>query len=144
MKKKLMALMLCVVFALTGCMAGMKAAEMWKAASPKSKAVFFVETYNDQFDQYVSIVGMATGLTPSQVMLMMDTDPAGLQAKLDSSNLSDDARAVLKYKKDLLVQLSEPIDVFAALAQAGLEPTPEQERVIINLLNKHKYKAYMM
>ena len=144
--KRLLAILMIVAFALGGLggCAGMKAAEMWQKADPMTKAIFFVETYNSQFNQYISIVAMATGMTGTEVLMMMEENPAELQRRLDASKLSKEARQVLRYKKDLLSKLDKPIDVFVAIAQTGIAPNAEQEQIIMDLLNQLKYKAYMM
>ena len=117
-------------------------AKMWDAADPISKAVFFNEVYTEQWDEYTVVIAFAVELTPDEVEVMAKRDPEGLKKLTDKSKLSKDARQVLRYKKKILVALDKPIDIFSDLANVGLTPTPEQEKVIVELLNQLKYKAY--
>lgn len=125
-----------------GC--GMDYVKMWQAANPKAKAVFFNEIYNEQWNAYIDVIAMATNLTPLQVQAMSITDPEGLKALIDASPLTEAAKATLRYKKELLQQVEVPIDAFTDLAKAGIAPSPQQEKLILDLLNKLKYRAYMV
>ena len=114
-----------------GCIQGVNNTKaMWDASSSKSKAVFFNEVYTEQYDEYLTVVGFAVGLTGDEVKVVAKLDPEKLKAMIGASNLSDDAKEVLRYKRALLKRLETPIDVFSDLAVVGLTPTPEQEKIV--------------
>ncbi len=147
--KKILSILTAVVLifmlgGIAGCIPGLTNTKaMWDASSPKSKAVFFNEVYTDNYNEYLTVVGMAVGLTADEVKVVAKLDPAKLKAMVAASKLSEDAKEVLRYKKAFLKRLELPIDVFTDIAVVGLTPTPEQEKIVVELLNQLKYKAYM-
>ena len=147
--KKILSILMVVLFAFTlggvaGCVPGLTNTKaMWDASSPKSKAVFFNEVYTQNYDEYLAVLGMAVGLTADEVKVVAKLDPVKLKGMIAASSLNEDAREVLRYKKAFLKKLELPIDIFSDIAVVGLAPTPEQERIIVELLNQLKYKAYM-
>jgi len=148
MKKILSILMVAILALVLGCQVGCvpalnSTAQMWDAADPVSKAVFFNEVYTEQWDQYIKVVSYAVNLTPDEVKVMAKLDPVKLKGLVDSSELTDEAKKTLRHKKAILKKVETPIDIFTDIANAGLAPTVEQEEFIVNLLNELKYKAYM-
>lgn len=127
-----------------GCVSGLNSTtDMWNAAGPVSKAVFFNEVYSEQWDQYLVVIGYAIGLTADEVEVMAKSDPVKLKGLLDASKLSKEAREMLRHKKAILKKVEKPIDIFSDLANSGLNPTESQEEFIVELLNQLKYKMYM-
>ena len=133
-------LMVIVAFVLVGC--GPKQAQLWKNAAPQEKAIFLLEVYNTQWDNYIDIIAYSTGLTAEQVKYMAKNEPEKLKEAIDNSSLTDEARATLRYKKDILSKIDMPVEEFAKLAKAGLPTSAEQEQFIIEMLNKLKMRAY--
>lgn len=130
-----------VAFVLGGC-AMTQQAQLWQMASPKEKAILLLEIYNGQHDQYIDTIAYATGIPAEQVKYMAVHEPVKLKEAIDSSTLTDEAKITLRHKKEILKKVDAPLEEFARLAQAGLPTTADQERFIIELLNKLKYRAY--
>ncbi len=148
MKKILSILMVAILALMLGGIVGCPAtlsntAQMWDAADPVSKAVFFNEVYSEQWDQYLVVIAFAVNLTADEVEALAKSDPVKLKGLIDESKLSREAREMLRHKKAMLKKVEAPIDIFSDLANAGLTPTATQEEFIVNLLNQLKYKAYM-
>jgi hypothetical protein len=61
---------------------------------------------------------------------------------IDASDLNDEAKKMLRKKKVLLQDLEDAIDIFTDIALAGDIPPQEQEKYILDLLNKLKYGMY--
>ena len=135
------ALVIIIAFVLGGCVMTQQA-QLWQMASPKEKAVLLLEIYNSQYDQYFDVIAFATGITVDQIKYMAIEEPAKLKEAIDSSTLTEEAKMTLRYKKEVLKKVEIPLEEFGRLAQAGLPTTAEQERFIIEMLNKLKYRAY--
>jgi hypothetical protein len=116
--------------------------QTWNALDPQGKALILNEEYNEQYDSYLEVIGYALGLTTSEVKVMAKADPVGLKAMIDASDLNDEARNMLRKKKVLLQDLEDAIDIFTDIALAGDIPPQEQEKYILDLLNKLKYGMY--
>jgi hypothetical protein len=142
MKKILSVLMVLVLALILSACGGRDIAALWQKASPKEKAILLLETYNTQYDQYYDVLSYATGLTPETIKYMAKNDPVGLKEAIDSSSLTDEATITLRYKKSMLEKLDTPMEEFGRLARAGLPTSAEQERFILETLNKLKYRAY--
>ena len=133
-------LMVIVAFVLVGC--ATDSATLWKNAAPQEKAIFLLEVYNTQYDNYIDIIAYSTGLTAEQVKYMAKNEPEKLKEAVDNSTLTDEARKTLRYKKDILAKIDEPVEEFGRIAKAGLPTSAEQEQFIIEMLNKLKMRAY--
>jgi hypothetical protein len=142
MKKILSTILVIIVaFVLGGC-AGADIATLWQKANPKEKAIFLLETYNTQYDQYIDVIAYSTGMTADQIKYLAKADPVMLKEAIDSSTLTEEAKMTLRHKKSILIKLDAPLEEFGRAAMAGLPTSAEQERFILELLNKLKYRAY--
>lgn len=141
--RKTLPIMLVIIVTLffSGCTITQQA-QLWETANPKEKAAFLLEIYNGQYDEYIDVISYATGIPSDQVKYMAKNEPVKLKEAIDSSTLTEEAKMTLRYKKSVLMKVDAPVEEFGKLARAGLPTSAEQERIIIELLNKLKYRAY--
>ena len=83
-------LMVIIAFMLVGCATDQ--ANLWKNAAPQEKAIFLLEVYNTQWDNYIDIIAYSTGLTAEQVKYMAKNEPEKLkEAILDCCQVFTDS-----------------------------------------------------
>ena len=109
MRKRLIVFPAIIALLFFGC-ATLSNTASWNTKSPKEKSLYFIKTYNQQYDD---------------TMFM---------AK--SPNLTEAQKQVVRTKKKILTNAWPAIHLYDSIAANGGVPSPEQEQVILNFINQ--------
>lgn len=101
-------LLIFVAFLLCACTTGM-VAKPWQDMSQKERALYFVKTYNMQYEDTLA------------------------QAK--RTDLTEAQKTVIRNKKEVLTHVWPMVKIYVDLVDKGGIPAPEDEAAIMSMLN---------
>jgi hypothetical protein len=137
--KKLLAFLMVIMIALAGCatMGGQNPVPVvnW---SPEKKATYAMGMYTKLFNNYLSRVAMATGVSVEDVKLLMMTEEgqAQLKSMIAVSTLTEYQRQILRKRKEFLVLAEKVIKSYNTYISLGNAPPEGTEAQLLDLLDK--------
>ena len=85
-------------------------AKPWTQMTPKEKSLFFITTYNRQFDDTMKMAVLP--------------------------NLTEGQKEIVRAKKAILMQAYHPIRIYESIAVSGGIPSPQDEAAILEFINQ--------
>ena len=85
-------------------------AKSWTQMTPKEKSLFFISTYNRQFDDTMKMAAL--------------------------TNLTEGQKEIVRAKKAVLMQAYHPIRIYESIAVSGGIPSPQDEAAILDFINQ--------
>ena len=101
---------------------GCASVSQWDQMSPMQKSIRMVSIYSEQYSDFRTQLGYE----------QID----GLWEKTKDIDLTDDQSIALEKKKEILLQLWEPMRLYCQMAQYGIEPPLVLEKGLIALFDQ--------
>jgi hypothetical protein len=102
--------------------------------TPAQRTLWSLDVYQQQYDEYLSMT-----INPNldaETKAYLKANPADIKGEYLNPNLSDEAKKMLRVKKEILIQLKPLVLMAAEYHTTGKLPTEDVQLKIAELLNK--------